>query len=80
MQSLEKELETYNGLLPNLLENQGRFVLIKGNDVAGIWDTYKDAIQEGYRLFGLEPFLVKQIQAPGFTQNVTRHITPICQS
>jgi hypothetical protein len=26
-------------------------------------DTYADALSEGYKLFKLEPFLVKQIQA-----------------
>jgi hypothetical protein len=63
MATLERELETYKKALPTLLDKQGKYVLIKGDAVAGVWGTYEDAIQEGYRLFKLEPFLVKQIQA-----------------
>jgi hypothetical protein len=54
--------------------NTGKFVLIHGDSVAGIWETYPDAIQEGYRLFGLEPFMVKQIQAAEFVHSVTRDV------
>jgi hypothetical protein len=37
--------------------------LIHGGEVVGTFDTYADALTEGYKLFKLEPFLVKQIQA-----------------
>ena len=40
-------------------EGEGKFALIQGDTVAGIWDTYEDAIKEGYQQFGLtKPFLV----------------------
>lgn len=58
---LEKEIATYNRLLPDLLAKQGKFVLIKGDEQAGIFDTYQDALAAGYSQFKLEPFLVKQI-------------------
>jgi hypothetical protein len=61
MPALEKELETYKRLLPELLAKQGKFVLIRGDEQAGIFDTYQDAITAGYAKFGLDPFLVKQI-------------------
>ena len=63
MSALEKELETYREKLPSLLPEEGKFVLIHDGDVAGTFDTYSDALTEGYKLFKLEPFLVKQIQA-----------------
>jgi hypothetical protein len=63
MNTLEKELETYREKLPGLLLEEGRFALIHGNEVAGTFDTYADALNEGYKLFKLEPFLVKEIQA-----------------
>ena len=63
MTALEKELETYREKLPSLLPEEGKFVLIHNGDVAGTFDTYSDALTEGYKLFKLEPFLVKQIQA-----------------
>jgi hypothetical protein len=78
--ALEKELATYRRELPNLLANTGKFVLIHGDAVAGIWETYPDAIQEGYRLFGLEPFMVKQIQAVEFVHSLTRDVELRCRS
>lgn len=62
--SLEREMETYRQRLPGLLAtDEGRFVLIHGEQVAGVWDTWQAAMEEGYRRFNLEPFLVKQIVA-----------------
>ena len=63
MSALEKELETYREKLPSLLLQEGKFALIHGDEVTGTFDTYADALAEGYKLFKLEPFLVKQIQA-----------------
>jgi hypothetical protein len=49
--------------LSSLLPEEGKFVLIRGNEVAGTFDTYADALSEGYKLFKLKPFMVKQIEA-----------------
>ena len=62
MNTLEKELETYREKLKGLLAQEGKFVLIHQAEIAGTFDTYADALSEGYKLFKLEPFLVKQIQ------------------
>jgi len=72
MSELEKELETYNRELPNLLAENGKFVLIQGNTIHGIYGTYEDAVKEGYQTFGLDPFLVRQIQAVQQVQYITR--------
>ena len=63
MMALEKELQTYRDSLPSLLSEEGKFALIHDSKVIGTFDTYADALNEGYKLFKLEPFLVKQIQA-----------------
>ena len=56
-------METYEREKPRLVaENEGKFVVIQGADVAGVWDTYVDALNAGYGKFGLTPFLVKQIE------------------
>jgi hypothetical protein len=60
---LEREMKTYREKLPELLDQEGRFVLIREDDLAGTFDTYADAIQAGYERFGLKQFLVKQIAA-----------------
>jgi hypothetical protein len=60
---LEKELRTYHRLLPTLLAEQGKYVVVRGDQVAGTWGTYEDALQAAYTSFGLTPFLVTRIQA-----------------
>ena len=61
--ALEKELATYQRELTGLLQHEGKFVLIHGEEVAGVLGTFEDAMTVGYDKFGLEPFLVKRIQA-----------------
>ena len=78
--ALEKELETYKKELQKLLPSAGKFVLIHEDKVSGIWGTYQDAIQEGYRVFGLKLFLVKQIQPVDLIHHMTRDIKPVCLS
>ena len=39
--ALEKELETYNAHRDELLQHEGEFVVIQGDRVAGIWQTYE---------------------------------------
>ena len=75
--ALEKELATYQVKLEELLPHEGKFVLIHGDEVAGTWDTYPDALQAGYQKFGLNPFLVKRIEWIETVQNFTRDL-PLC--
>jgi len=74
--ALERELETYRAKLSELTANEGKFVLICGDQVVDIFQTYEDAIKEGYAKFGLTPFLVKQIQAVERVQFVSRFVDP----
>jgi hypothetical protein len=59
---LVKELETYNAHKADLLKDAGKFVLVHGDQLAGVYDTYADALREGYKQFQLKPFMVQQIQ------------------
>jgi hypothetical protein len=61
---LEVEGNTYRREVGRLLAegHEGRHVLIKGDQILGIWDTNEEALEEGYRRFLLQPFLVQQIQ------------------
>jgi hypothetical protein len=59
--ALEKELATYQAKLPELKQHEGKYVLIHGDQVVDTFTSYDDALKEGYKQFGLKPFLVKQI-------------------
>lgn len=61
---LDEELETYKTRRDELLRDEGKWVLIRGNRIVGIWHTFGKALAAGYKEFGIvEPFLVKQILA-----------------
>jgi hypothetical protein len=58
---LERELSTYDSSLMDLLASEGKYILISGDNVNGVFDSYDDALKAGYEKFGLATFLVKQI-------------------
>lgn len=78
MGTLDTEITTYNAQLPSLMEHQGKFVVIKGDNVIGIYDTYGDALKQGYEKLGLENFLVKCIMPAEQVSFISRHVIP-CQ-
>jgi hypothetical protein len=62
MTSLQAELDTFESLRMTLLHRAtGKYALVKGHDLVDIFDNEVEAIREGYRRFGNEAFLVKQI-------------------
>jgi hypothetical protein len=77
--ALEKEIATYKAKLPELKEHEGKFVLIKGDEIVDYFAAYEDAIKAGYQRFKLEPFLVQQISAIEMVQHVTRTILPFSE-
>jgi hypothetical protein len=59
---LTRELKAYEANLGNLLATQeGKYVLLHGDDVLGVFDNQMDAINWGYKELGNVPFLVKNI-------------------
>ena len=56
----EKELEVYYKAKSTL--PLGRFVLIHGDELVGVFDTDAEALVEGARRFGREAFLVRQVR------------------
>lgn len=79
-ESLKREIETYNAKLSELVGSSlGKFVLIKGDTVEGVYDTYADALKIGYERFKLEPFMVKQVAPAERIQFFTRELDLKCQ-
>lgn len=76
--SLEKEMETYNKLLPQLLADEGKYALIFKNDLVGTYGTYEDALKIGYEKAELEPFLVKKISSIENVSHFSRDIDIAC--
>jgi len=78
MVARERELETYKKRLPELLRDEGKFVVIRGEEIIGVWPGYEEALAEGYQRFGLTPFMVKRIEWAETVQTITRDV-PLCQ-
>ena len=69
---LDAELETYEKNRDHLLGTaEGKFVLIHGSQVIGVYDSKMEAIAAGYQQFGNVPFLVKQIVKTETPLNLT---------
>jgi hypothetical protein len=60
--ALEAELVTYERMKPWLLQAEGRWAVIRGDDFLGTYPDYEAALEAGYRAFGLGGFLVRQIE------------------
>lgn len=61
---LEVEWNTYRREVGRLLAEgqEGKFVLIKGGELIGLFDTFDEARAEGHRRYLLGPFLIHQVQ------------------
>ena len=72
--ALEKEIETFNRELARLADQEGKFAVIHGDTVIGVYVSYEDAIKIAYEKCGLKPFLVKKIQSVEQVQFFSRDL------
>src|SRR5262249_25503484 len=61
--TVAKEWATYVREMPRWLAEgqEGRFVLIKGDEVIGLYDTRREALDVGRQRFGLVPIMIHGI-------------------
>ena len=61
---LDREVATFEANRDRLLRNgaEGLYVLIKGNEVIGVFDTEAEAQTAGCARFGEAAFLVRQVR------------------
>ncbi len=76
---LDTEMATYRRLKPELLADpakRGQFVLIKGEELLGLFPTREEALLAGEERFLFEAYMVKQIVEVEpvyyFSRNLTR--------
>ena len=64
MGALEKELKYFAENKAKWVEvYPGKFVLVKGRELVGVFDQPETALAEGGRLFGAESFLVRRVDS-----------------
>ncbi len=66
-----QERSTFEARRAELTGHEGRYVVIKGEEIAGVWPSYEEAIDGDYDRFGPVPFFVKQIVAGQNTHAAT---------
>lgn len=71
---LEAEIRYFNEHRAELLQQaSGKFALVKGDALLGIFDTETAAIRHGYETLGNVPFLVKQVTEADIPLNFAVH-------
>ena len=75
MLTLERERRTYEAALPDMLKaGSGQYVVIRGDEVCKMLPTYEEALRWAYETFGLERFMVKQVNAVEPVVYLSRHL------
>jgi hypothetical protein len=71
---LATEIEYFEEHRAALVEEaKGKFALVKGDELLGMFDTEAEAIRHGFRTLGNVPFLVKQITEVDIPLNFTSY-------
>jgi hypothetical protein len=65
LKPLEREIGTYYRELPRLIAegHEGRYTLIRGEELLSIWDTLEEAATAGHDRFGFERFMTQKIRS-----------------
>lgn len=69
---LDAELRYFNARRTELLHDApGKFALVKGERLLGVFDSETAAIRQGYETLGNVPFLVKKVTETDIPLNLT---------
>ena len=72
MATLETEIKAYETRRSELeKQHHGKFVVFKGEELIGAYDTIEAAAEEAVRRFGRGPYLIRQVGAPPITLPVS---------
>lgn len=78
--ALQKELQTFERVKQDLLTEEGKYAVISGDDLLGVYTTYEDALKIGYEKCQLKPFLVKKITAAEPVNFFSRDVFDPCHT
>ena len=59
---IQREAQTFRDKHSEIKQNVGKFVLVHRDSVVNYFDSYGQAATKGYKLFGLDDFLVKEVR------------------
>jgi hypothetical protein len=76
---LAKETAAYERMLPVLMNDEGKFALIFGDNLIGVFAAYDEALRAGYEKAKLAPFLVRRISGAETLAYFSRDIDHACR-
>jgi hypothetical protein len=60
--TLDREIAVYDRERERLeREHRGKFVLVRGDEIVGTFDTFQAAADEAVRRFGRGPYLIRHV-------------------
>lgn len=64
LEALADDIATYRAHVAEMVkEHEGEYVLIREGKIIGFFPDRSRAVREGYRRFGIVPFLVREVAA-----------------
>jgi hypothetical protein len=68
MPELDVEISAYETMRERLeAENMGKWVLMHGSELVGVYASFDAAAEEAVKRFGSGPYLIRQVGAPPIT-------------
>ena len=78
MSVLTKEIAAFDELKEQLeAKHLGKWVVFRGEELKGIYDTLDDAAVDAVRRFGRGPYLIRQIGKPPFRLPASVRYRPV---
>ena len=69
--ALQVELDYFNAHKTEWLSrHQGKFLLIKGEELLDVFSTLEDAYKAGVKLFGNQPFFIRRLEETNSTNQI----------
>ncbi len=68
MAEIDTEIRAYEAMREKLeSEHMGKWVLVQGGKLVGVFDSFDAAAEDAVRQFGRGPYLIRQVGAPPVT-------------
>ena len=77
-QEIEKNFQFFQSVLPDLVkDHQGRYVLLRHEEIVGIYDTVHDAQMTGEKFYADNLFSVQKVETRPIELGIFSHAVPM---
>ena len=77
-QAIERNFQFFQSVLPDLVkDHQGRYVLLRHEEIVGIYDTVHDAQMTGKKFYADNLFSVQKVETRPIELGIFSHAVPM---